>query len=149
MIEYRRTRLTHSEIYKYLSENDNDFIPPLSTRKNITDYSLKLAENSVQFCAFDNKKIIAIVACYFNNLENRSGFISTVSVMKGYQQMGICKALLADVKKYGVENNFISICLEVKCRNQNAVKIYKKAGFKEVSMKDDFIYMRLILNEIV
>jgi len=145
MVEYKEIRLTEEEIFKYLTENENIFCPSLSSRKHIKDYSKKLHEYAVHFCAFEKGQLVGLVASYFNNNIEKTGFISSVSVIKDYQGAGYATALLMLVINYGIQKNFNSIKLEVKIENVTAIHIFRKTGFNEIARKNNIIMMELKL----
>jgi GNAT superfamily N-acetyltransferase len=145
MISFKQVRLTESEIFNYLKNNDDTFVPTLSSRLNIPDFSRKLSEMSVHFCAFDDGCMIGLLAGYFNNNAELSGFISSLSVKKEYQSRGIASTLLDSAIEYGKSNEFKNIKLEVRNENKPALRIYQKAGFTNVSSAGNKIVMELKL----
>jgi ribosomal protein S18 acetylase RimI-like enzyme len=147
MVTYCRTKLSEEKIFNYLSENDCIFKPKLSTRTNIGEFSKKLHKNAIHFCAFDGQNLVGLIACYFNDPDGESGFISSVSVKMDYQGIGIIKELLSLVVNYGKQNKFSFLGLEVRVENDAAKNIYKKAGFYETGSNDNFISMKLNLKD--
>jgi len=145
MIEYRQIQLPESEILNYLNENEAIFNPKLSLRLDIKAYSQKLHKYATHFCAYDNNRLIGLIACYFNDRINKSGFISSVSVIEEYHGLGITMDLLMLVINYGKLNNFNNIKLEVKSENISATSIYKKIGFVEIAQRNNIIAMELNL----
>lgn len=145
MIEYKVSQLSELEIFTYLNENENLFYPNLSSRLDIKEYSIKLHKYATHFCAYDKKKLIGLIACYFNDHETQTGFISSVSVIKNYQRKGIAKDLLKMVISFGKRNTFKKIKLEVNCKNHKANSIYKRSGFIEIECIQNNVIMELSL----
>lgn len=146
MIEYARTKLSHEEIFNYFIENKKIFNPPLETRLNVKEYSLKLYKYATHFCAYSDRKLIGLIACYFNEKDTITGFISSVSVKREYHGSGIFAELINQVINYGKLNNFRKIKLEVRPENRQVLQMYKKFGFAEIGRPDnDLIMMELNL----
>ena len=129
MIEYTRTKLSHEEIFNYFKENEEIFNPSLTSRLNVKEYALKLHKYATHFCAYSDRKLIGLIACYFNEIDNITGFISSVSVNREYQGSGIFAELINQVIKYGKLNNFNKIELEVRPENRQVLQMYEKFGF--------------------
>jgi ribosomal-protein-alanine N-acetyltransferase len=145
MISLKQIRLTENEIFNYLQNNEDIFIPSLSSRVDLRKFSLKLSERAVHFCAFDNDLLIGLIACYFNDLVTLTGFISTASVVKEYQGQGIASALLDAAVEYGKSKGFTRIMLEVRNENEPAIKIYRECGFIRISTTGNVTAMELKL----
>ena len=141
------TQLSAPDIYDYLRNNENLFVPPLSMRLDLKSYSKKLHKYAVHFCAFDYNRLVGLIACYFNDPTKKIAFISSVSVVKEFQEMGIFSALFSLVRNYGVLNQFNNLQLEVNSENQNAIKIYKKIGFEDIDHKNQIVTMELKIGD--
>ncbi len=146
MVEFRQNPLSQDEILNYMNENEEIFIPKLASRLNVKEYSLKLHKYATHFCAYDNNRLIGLIACYFNDKINQTGFISSASVNKKYQGMGISSTLLNQVISYGKQNKFNKIKLEVRIENKSIVHFYERAGFLEIPKnRNNIIEMELNL----
>lgn len=147
MINFKQKKLSKNEIFNYLIENQDIFIPRLDTRLNIAEYALKLHMYARHFCAFNNEKLVGLIACYYNDHLSRTGFISSVSVNKKYQGLGIMTNLLDLVIDYGKKNNFEKLKLEVRLENNSVTAIYKKVGFYEVTGSKSCVLMEIRLKK--
>lgn len=83
-----------------------------------------------------------------------SADIMNVGVLKEYRRCGIAKKLLAGLEKYCLENGIFEINLEVRIGNTPARELYKKLGYKEITVrkgyydgKEDGVVMKKILTE--
>jgi len=143
VIKFTILRLTEEEIFNYLSDIDQHLIPSLSSRVNIRDYSKKLHQHAVHFCALDNTNLIGIALCYFNDPEGNCVYISSFSVLKNYHNQGIAGKLLKTVVEYAKSEGFEKLSLKVFKNNQSAIMLYKKSGFisDPYGEADDFIIM--------
>ncbi|MGN0531791.1 MAG: ribosomal protein S18-alanine N-acetyltransferase [Eubacterium sp.] len=62
------------------------------------------------------------------------GYVTNVAVLPQYRQRGIAKALIDEALK----NDMRFITLEVRESNTPAIKLYEKAGFKNVGTRPNF-----------
>ena len=106
MITYSINTLKLEQLKNFIKKIDDYFIPPLSERVNLTEYSNKI----YKFEAWDNDTLIGLIACYANNLKTKVAFFSLVAVLKEYRQQGIAGTL--------IEN-----CV-VKLKNRGGVKAF-------------------------
>lgn len=143
MIYVIKEKRSAISILKYFENNSCLFIPPLKTRVIIKEYVVKLFNNAVQFWAIEMQKneIAGFMACYFNDFDNKTGFITTVSVRKKYQGFGVGKQLLSEAIDYALEHKFIRIILEVHKDNDRALLLYKKIGFRIIENRVNSIMM--------
>ena len=83
----------------------------------------------------DNDKVVAFIN--YQIMYERSELIN-INVLDEYQNRGIASKLMDfmfnDLKTNGVKN----ITLEVKVTNLNAIHLYEKYGFKEVSIRKGY-----------
>ena len=144
-IVYNIKTCNDNEIFFHLKECDNNFIPPLSTRVDLRDFSKKIYEKTITFEAWSETILVGLVSCYYNDPENRSGFINNVSIIKNYMGKGIAANLLNMSIDYAKQNNIVEVKLEVSNNNIAAILLYKKIGFVDLSYKGEFIVMKYIL----
>ncbi len=147
MIEYRKANLDDVEQIKYLyeeffSHNANQqpayYKAAIESGKYPT-YIIK-SENEMLFVADNNGKIIGLIHtsedktppfdCYISQ-----SFVIIVDlyVLPEYRKQGIGTELLNKVKFWSTEREVDYIELNVLSVNENAIKLYKNAGFKLVS----------------
>ena len=94
MITYSINTLKLEQLKNFIKKIDDYFIPPLSERVNLTEYSNKIYKNATLFEAWDNDTLIGLIACYANNLKTKVAFFSLVAVLKEYRQQGIAGTLI-------------------------------------------------------
>lgn len=148
MISILQENRTANSILEYFENNFFLFVPALTSRVNIQDYVDKIHRNALQFWAIERQKneIAGFMACYFNDFDNRTGFITTISVRKDYQGFGIGKRLLSEAIVYALELNFIKLVLDVYKTNDRAIELYKKNGFRAFEITRNNIRMVKLLN---
>jgi ribosomal-protein-alanine N-acetyltransferase len=144
-IIYKTQTATELTIYNHLFECSISFIPPLTERINITDYSKKIFENATTFEAWKQEELVGLIAAYINDAENKITFITSVSVSNKYIGLGIASTLLNKCIEFVKQKNHKVIKLEVNKNNNPAISFYKKFNFIEIGMKEDSQIMQLQL----
>jgi len=144
-IKYKIKTASTEEIFTFLFQSKDDFIPPLHETVNLNEYSGKISERALTFEAWDNGQMIGLVAAYFNDPEGRTGFITSINIIKDYMGKGIATKLMNMCLTYGRQNNFKEIELEVNSKNKKAIKLYEKFGFLESGNTDEDRVMKLKL----
>lgn len=142
MLEYTINTTTEEELYKYLLEQDNCFIPSLSKRVDIKQYSKKLFNNSTRFEAWNDTLLIGFVAVYINDI---SSYISLVTVVPMYCKKHIGSQLLVNCIQYVKGKNYQEIQLEVNRSNKTAIAFYKKHCFFKESYNKESVFMKLYI----
>lgn len=122
-------KAAETEIANHLSLCDADFVPPLSDRVEVGNYAHKIADNATRFEAWVGGTLVGLVAVYCNDCERRVAYITSVSVLRGWQGRGIALRLLEQCIGYGKEQGFERMELEVDNENASAIKLYGKQGF--------------------
>jgi len=142
VITLKINEIKFNELYDFLVSCDNDFIPSLSSKVNIYDYSIKLLKNSEIISLICNEKLIGLLAIYCNNFINKEAFISVVCLSKDYRGYGLSKVLLEKSIEIAKNKNFLKIKLEVNKNNKIAIKLYNKFGFKKILENSETIIMQ-------
>jgi ribosomal protein S18 acetylase RimI-like enzyme len=140
-VEYKIGLASQIQINKLLLDCDNFFIPKLSEKVNIDEYSMKIFENSIVFEAYYGDNLIGIIAMY----ENSFGYITNVSVANEHAGKGIASCLLKNCIEYAKGKNLDKINLEVNKRNIPALKLYSKYKFEVYEQNDSSKFMQLEL----
>lgn len=130
-----------NQIYEHLIACKDCFIPPLSNLVDIKQYSEKLRINAYTFEAWKDDILVGLIAVYCNDFVNKIAFITNVSVMKEYIGQGIAKQLIINAIYRLSEIGFYFIKLEVNEDNKNAIFLYKKFHFTELSRSNSTIKM--------
>jgi ribosomal-protein-alanine N-acetyltransferase len=144
-ILYKQSTADAGEVLTHLSRCDENFFSKLCKKTDIPTYSTKIVQNSITFEAWDNDTLVALLAAYFNDKENKKGFITNVSTVKDFTGKGIASNLMNRCIIYAEENSFSEIVLEVSVENTSAVNFYKKFNFIQVSTIDDLLVMKKII----
>lgn len=141
-IEFCLNRASVAEIAAHLLRCNECFVPPLSGRVEIGGYAHKVASRATRFEAWDGA-LIGLVAIYCNEAEGRTAYITSVSVLPGWQGRGIASHLLEQCIAQTRAQGFEGIELEVDGENFGATKLYEKRGFTTVRMNGQVAIMRL------
>jgi 2-polyprenyl-3-methyl-5-hydroxy-6-metoxy-1,4-benzoquinol methylase len=139
--------VTEEKIKQHLIKCSSIFIPPLDSYVDINNYSKKIHNNAVLFPEFSsNGELIGLVAAY-DNVAERSGWITNVSVDPDHHRKGIANKLLKECYKYFETKKYFSILLEVFLDNEKAIKLYTKQGFVNYKIKDDKMTLKQQLTQ--
>ncbi|MFV0234516.1 GNAT family N-acetyltransferase [Empedobacter falsenii] len=126
---------TEKEIFQYLTKMNTLYVPALNTITNIEAYSRKLYDKAFRIEYYQKKILSGFLACYFNEEQNFV-FVTTISVLPEYQNLGIAQQLLNKIIELSKANPAIKkIDLEVSNQNTNAQKFYIKNGFEDIQVK--------------
>ena len=144
-IEYFIGRASEADIAAHLRFCDGAFIPSLSSRVNIDGYARKIINKAQRFEFWANDELAGLVATYCNSPDQGAAFVTSVSVLPGWQGRGIASRLMEDcigkVRKLG----FARIELEVDGANRNAILLYGKHGFTAIGELGPILRMTLDL----
>jgi len=138
---YKTNSATPLEILVHLRACDKAFVPPLSLRVDLDKYSNKLHQRAQNFEAWAGDQLIGLVSAYISK-ENRSAFITNVSVSPEFSGKGIAKELMRQCAEHvnGFEIDFVD--LEVNEANTAAVGLYNRLGFVKVSAEQGNLKLR-------
>ena len=104
-------------------------------------------DNAITLEAWSGEKLVGLLSVYFNNRDQKIGFINHIAVLEEYQKQGISKALFHQCFEYAIEHNFESIKLEVSKVNTTALTLYEQAGFCIEDNKENTIIMKKVITE--
>jgi len=130
---YRIDRATVGEIEDHLSRVDEDFIPVLSGRVDISAYASKLVANAVRFEAWTSDGLVGLLALYCNDPASEVAYISNVSVLKEWMGRGVASALMLKCFEHVTYARMRRIRLEVSLDNEPALRFYIRNGFSLVA----------------
>ena len=140
LIQYSENKASQNDIFEHLKWCNEQFIPKLSEKVTILDYSKKIFEKAICFEAFDNQVLVGLVAAY-NNTENNFLFITNVSVIKQNIGQGIAKQLIKNSIDFAQKNNINSIQLEVDKNNSKAIQLYEKMNFSLENENEQSLFL--------
>ena len=144
-LEFRLNTATSTEIAEHLTDCDADFIPPLSSRIEITGYAEKIANKATRCEAWIGSALVGMVAAYCNDNDERVAFITSVSVLRSWIGKGIGERLLKDCIQQAKAADMRKVCLEVSRENVPAIRLYEKCGFVAGRGQESFVKMCLHL----
>ncbi len=144
---YDINKSDYHDIHKHLMACDISFIPKLSEKVNIIDYSKKIKDNAIRIEAWKEDVLIGLVALYFNN-ENHFAYITNVSVLNEYKGFGVAKKLLKETLDHTQTLNCEIVKLEVSKSNFNAIRLYNLFGFEiEDENNENYLMKKIVQNE--
>jgi ribosomal protein S18 acetylase RimI-like enzyme len=143
-MEIKEFHLYPAVILEYFRDNSDLFKPPLESRLVAEDYCRKISALAVHFCALMDSRVIGFLACYYNNFNTKTGFITSFSVLSEFQSKGIGRQLLDSCLYYGRKNGFQKLEFEVFYCNP-ALNFFLKSGFRALNKKGEFITLTMNL----
>ncbi len=118
-----------NRISEFLNLVEKEFLPPLKTRLNIVDYSVKLAKYATNLFIVNHTEDIAFVSFYANEFDSENSYITILAVKSKFKGLGLANDLIEQVKRISTTKNKKNIFLEVNKNNKIATSCYKKNGF--------------------
>lgn len=91
-------------------------------------------ENGIVLCFRDNNNVIALLSGYFAEGE---GDITSVAVEPDFRRNGLAQRLIEAFEKL-LPDSTENIFLEVRESNAPAINLYRKCGFKKLSVRKNF-----------
>ena len=73
--------------------------------------------------------IIGHISC---RIEEKKNHIFHLYIEKEYRELGLAKKLMKEIEKRSLMNNINTLTLNVMKKNKEALKLYKKLGYKKV-----------------
>ncbi len=144
-VVYMKNKAVLEDIYGHLVRCNEYFIPPLSKRVNIDDYSNKIFQRAVTFETWHANRLVGLIAVYFSDAPQCSAFISNVSVENEYMRTGISSKLLVNCMFEAKDRGCAYIKLDVDDQNISALNLYKKFNFIVTNNDRGVIQMTLSL----
>lgn len=117
------------ELYRFQVICDKDFIPPISSRVDLREYSRKLHDHSERITVTVDGNLAGLLCIYANDSQTSVSYISLVAVLKGYRRLGLGNALVEKAVSLSQRKGMSSIKLEVGKDNTAAQHLYRKFGF--------------------
>jgi ribosomal-protein-alanine N-acetyltransferase len=144
-VEYRIGQASEAEIATHLKSCDDGFVKQLSDRGDINSYAHKIADKAHRCEAWTNSGLAGLVAVYCNAQERNTAFITSVSVLPGWQGRGIALRLMEDCIEHVFRLGFAYVELEVARNNKAAITFYGKRGFTIIDQPGLMLKMTLDL----
>jgi ribosomal protein S18 acetylase RimI-like enzyme len=144
-LEIYVNRASVAQLARHLRLCDQFFVPPLSERVTLMDYSAKLYEKAERFEAWIDTTLVGLLAGYYDAESGVVAFITSVSVLKEWQGRGVASVLVERSIAHAQHLGFELIELQVALQNDLAVRLYRKHGFQVISQDDNQAKMALAL----
>ena len=154
MKEIKFEHIAHSDSNKIrfgrlVKQLDHEYLPPISSLvDDLQVYVEKMIKNAIVVIAKYNKEDIGFIATYCNDTNQKTAYITSLSIKKEFQSKKIGRKLVEIAIADAVHNGMLSIELEVQQENILAIGFYEKLGFiKKITTKDKSVIMQLDLEE--
>ena len=145
-IEYLLSKATFTQIEDHLLNCEANFLPPLSDRVEINDYAQKIMNKATRFEAWSDDTLIGLLAVYCDNQDKRIAYITNVSVLLAWTNMGIAARLVNQCIEFVTNSGMRQICLEVNKESSHAIKLYESSGFVTSKTDTPLLTMNLFLD---
>jgi ribosomal protein S18 acetylase RimI-like enzyme len=136
-------KATRAQIAEHLARCDTAFVPPLTGRVEIGAYSDKIATRATRFESWADDALVGLVAAYCNDEHRGTAYVTSVSVLQGWQGRGIASRLLDRCVEHVAKLGFRHVQLEVGTTNNAALRLYERKGFTIRSVRAGTATMRL------
>ncbi len=138
---YATNRASAAEICTHLTACDAHFSPPLSDRVVLADYAEKLWAKAERFEAWNDRRLVGLVAMYCNDDDHKTAYISNVSVDPGLVRRSVARRLMQAAVEKAHMLGFAWLSLEVDERAQAAFALYSTMGFATIERTGRMITM--------
>lgn len=147
-LQFQIEELSILEISDFFKAHDNDYFEKLSDRVDINDYSEKLLESSVKFTLRDNVDLVGLSPCYFNNIKEKIGYISSLTIKDGFRGKKLGSEMIKQISTYANKRNFNTVMVKIHYENINSLHFYLKNGFVDFiqDKENGFRLLRLEIN---
>lgn len=145
LITYNFNTSSQEQILQHLLTCEQQFIPPLSEKVNILDYSKKIKHSATTCEAWYNEKLVGLLAIYCNDFSEYKAFITNVSTLPDFTGMRIATNLMAKTIDMVKTLGFREITLEVNKENSSAINLYKKCNFEISESIDNIFVMKFVM----
>lgn len=146
-IEFKLDCASDLQLMENLQACDNQFIPPLSARVDISAYVLKICNHATRFEAWSGGRLVGFVAAYLGDNADRFAHITNVSVLPEFAGRGLAATLLRHCVERAQQIGLVSISLDVAAGHDVARRLYSRAGFSTLNPQASILTMRLFLQD--
>jgi ribosomal protein S18 acetylase RimI-like enzyme len=140
-----RNRADAVEVGAHLRACDASFVPPLGERVKIDAYAAKIVAQAERFEAWDSGHLAGLVATYCNDPAGQVAFVTSVSVLPGWQGRGVAGRLMDVCITHARAAGFERLELEVDPDNAPAARLYRARGFVPAGVRERVQRLRLTL----
>jgi ribosomal-protein-alanine N-acetyltransferase len=123
----------NNRIIGLLSELSEEFNPPLSSVVDISSYTLKIVNNAKIISFHERGELIAFIAFYCNDMNDKIGYMSMLAVAKEMRGKGLAINLITSSIDVLKNEGFKIYRLEVYKSNIKAITLYERFGFAIIS----------------
>ena len=122
---------------RFLAEVNYDFPIPVSQKTDIEKLAEKYCELGTVCCAYDQGRIIAMVAGYTEHTSDQVGYISLVASIKEARRRGLASQLIREFLEKADERGLKAVHVYTHRTNFGAIAMYKKLGFDLYMMENE------------
>lgn len=112
---------------------------------NLVEYAQKLRRNATTIEMWDADTLVGLCACYMNDYETRTAYITHIAISLQYRGCGYGKLLLETTIAAAAEKGFLRLNLEVLKTNFPALALYQSHDFTIIEDRNTKYLMSLYL----
>jgi len=125
------------KLLNFLDKADQLFPIPLSAKHNLEEFAKKLCDKATICTAIEGGDIVALLAGYTDNVENKLGYISIVATLPQAQGKGYGTMLIREFLGIARTKGLRAVHLYAVRENIPAIQMYKKLGFEDYILNDE------------
>lgn len=129
-------KTSSKKIECFIKELDNHFVPPLSSRVNIAQWSRKLNDFAVNIVKMNAHVDIEALISFYSNKGSES-YITLIAVASSQRGKGLSDDLLKYCIAYCMEIGSTAIKVKTWLSNKRVIGMYHSHGFIDYEIKDD------------
>lgn len=125
-------------IYDLVVDLDGEFVPPLSTRIDLEQYSKKMDEYATVLAALSaNGDLKGAIAFYCNDIQTKVAYITYLGVARFARGQGLGSALLDACIAKCAEVGMLRIDVKTWESNAPAIRLYQSRLFEVKGLESD------------
>lgn len=129
------------QLKNLLYKMEQFFVPSLSSKVNINDYSMKLINNADNFLLLNKQNEIGLLSMYTNNYLKNEAYISSIVLMPKHHGKSLSQYLIEFGCEYAFSVGMKTIKLEVSKANGRALAFYIKNKFTIIKEENNSLVL--------
>ena len=150
--EIIENKATPEQIHSFLLQTEHMFDPPLHNNVDLETYANKLHASARRLEIWDDNRLIALNAIYFNekdfsnDFKEKDVYLAFVAILQDYQGLGIGKALRNDTINIAKKGGYKNIYVDVDITNKFWIDSFLRLGFVIVKQIKNSHLLKLSLS---
>ncbi len=135
--------------FRHKSKKDSEFLNDISEERAQDIQKEYSGKGKKAYLLKDGDLVVGQLLMEYNST-SKIVKLSLISVLSDYRGQGYARQLLDKVDQYAKQNDAVGVDLYVDKKNNDAIRLYEKSGYKKVKEhgKDRYLY-RKTLSKVV